>query len=55
MKKITLILSLLFAGFLVFPVKASNHLSACDTKDCKEYFKAYKILTKRGTQKLWPP
>jgi len=48
MKKITLILSLLFAGFLVFPVKASNHLSACDTKECKEYFKAYKILTKRG-------
>jgi len=48
MKKITLILSLLFASFLVFPVKASNHLSACDTKDCKEYFKAYKILTKRG-------
>jgi len=48
MKKITLILSLLFAGFLVFPVEASNHLSTCDTKDCKEYFKAYKILTKRG-------
>ncbi|ABV38639.1 Sel1 domain protein repeat-containing protein [Shewanella sediminis HAW-EB3] len=48
MKKITLILSLLFASFLIFPVKASNHLSACDTKDCKEYFKAYKILTKRG-------
>ncbi|WP_299788195.1 tetratricopeptide repeat protein [uncultured Shewanella sp.] len=29
-------------------VAASNYLEACDTSECKEYFKAYKILTKRG-------
>lgn len=28
--------------------RASNHLQACDTAECKEYFTAYRILTRRG-------
>lgn len=43
-KKLTLSAALL----LVIPYANSSNLEACDTAECREYFKAYKILTKRG-------
>ncbi len=49
MKKIITILPLLISSCLItsFDAKA-NLLPECNTAECKEYFKAYRILTKRG-------
>jgi hypothetical protein len=45
----TIIFSLL-ASFLIFaPIKSeASQLPECQTSECVEYFKAYRILTKRG-------
>lgn len=49
MKKIITILPLIISSCLItsFDAKAS-FLPECNTAECKEYFKAYRILTKRG-------
>lgn len=48
MKNILIGFSLITASLFANSAAASNQLEACDSAPCKEYFKAYKILTKRG-------
>ena len=48
MKKLICSAVLLTLSLFSPQILASNNLEACDTAQCKEYFKAYKILTKRG-------
>ena len=43
-----LVVASLFLCAITFSVSASQQLVACQTDECKEYFKAYKILSKRG-------
>ncbi|GAA0783119.1 MULTISPECIES: tetratricopeptide repeat protein [Pseudomonadati] len=49
MKINTIIFSLLVSFFTFTPTQSeASQLSECNTSDCVEYFKAYRILTKRG-------
>lgn len=49
MKKYIITLTLLISTTLISPVTVkASQLPECDTSECQEYFKAYRILTKRG-------
>ena len=49
MKKYVIIIALLISTLLISPTPAkANQLPECNTSECQEYFKAYRILTKRG-------
>ncbi|MDR8525238.1 tetratricopeptide repeat protein [Shewanella fidelis] len=48
MKNLLFTLSIVLVSVLPISVSASTTLEACMEPQCREYFKAYKILTKRG-------
>ena len=49
MKQNTIIFSLILSFLAFAPFKSqANQLPECNTSECIEYFKAYRILTKRG-------